>query len=110
MSELSSFLSPQVTYAARDAQVSVALFLHLLRLPFVPSVERSEHGLPDWGKSLRKCQDLVDIPFRGRNNRHLGDDENIGDLQQRTKSQKSSLGKDPWKHKRKPLGVGYSAR
>ncbi|XP_060118458.1 exonuclease 3'-5' domain-containing protein 2 [Heteronotia binoei] len=110
----------QIAYAARDAQVSVAMFLHLLRLPFVPQAERSEHALPGWEKGLRKCQDLVDVPFKGRNSNCLGDDENLGDLQQKMKNQKSSLtneqspasqpGKDPRKHKRKPLGVGYSAR
>ncbi|KAL8169553.1 UNVERIFIED_CONTAM: Exonuclease 3'-5' domain-containing protein 2 [Gekko kuhli] len=111
----------QIAYAARDAQVSVALFLHLLRLPFVPRVERSEHAHPGWEKGLRKCQGLVDVPFKGRKSSCFGDDESIeGDLQQKTKTQKSSLsneqspasqpGKDPRKHKRKPLGVGYSAR
>lgn len=114
-------LPPQIAYAARDAQVSVALFLHLLRLPFVPQVERSECALPGWEKGLRKCQDLVDVPFKERNTSCLGDDENMeGDLQQKTKNHKSSLsneqcpvsqpGKDPRKHKRKPLGVGYSTR
>ncbi|XP_048341438.1 exonuclease 3'-5' domain-containing protein 2 isoform X2 [Sphaerodactylus townsendi] len=110
----------QIAYAARDAQVSVALFLHLLRLPFVPQVERSEQTLPGWEKGLRKCQDLVDVPFKGRNNSCFGDDETKdGDLLQKAKNQwplsneQSAVNqpaKDPRKHKRKPLGVGYSAR
>ncbi|XP_054828778.1 exonuclease 3'-5' domain-containing protein 2 isoform X2 [Eublepharis macularius] len=110
----------QIAYAAKDAQVSVALFIHLLKLPFVLCAERREHVLPVWEKCLRKCQGLVDVPFKGRNSSCLGDDNNTeADLQQKTKNQKSLSNeqspvkqqvKDPWKHKRKPLGVGYSAR
>lgn len=111
---------PQVAYAARDAQVSVALFLHLLKLPLLSQATGNENILPSWEKVLKKCQGLVDVPFKGRNSSRLGDDEHTeGDLQQKTATLKSPThgqstvnqqGKDPRKNKRKPLGVGYSAR
>ncbi|XP_066491726.1 exonuclease 3'-5' domain-containing protein 2 [Tiliqua scincoides] len=108
----------QIAYAARDAQVSVALFLHLLKVPFLS--QGSENTLPSWDKVLKKCQGLVDVPFKGRNSSSLGNYEQTeGDQQQKTPTLKSPThgqspvnqqAKDPRKHKRKPLGVGYSAR
>uniref|UniRef100_A0A6J0T6M8 Exonuclease 3'-5' domain-containing protein 2 n=1 Tax=Pogona vitticeps TaxID=103695 RepID=A0A6J0T6M8_9SAUR len=109
----------QVVYAARDAQVSVALFLHLLRLPFLPCTAGSEPALPNWEKVLRKCQGLVDVAFKARNSSSLGEEENRKVSEQKRKNQKpeangqsagSGQTKDPRKHKRKPLGVGYSVR
>lgn len=106
---------PQINYAARDAQVSVALFLHLVNLPCPPCASGDGHVLPAWEKVLRKCQGLVDVPFRGKNN-SFGDDENPGNVDQSPQHQKLPSSpinqqlKDPRKHKRKPLGVGYSAR
>ncbi|KAJ6667219.1 hypothetical protein lerEdw1_017197 [Lerista edwardsae] len=118
--EAEKLTQEQVVYAARDAQVSVALFLHLLNLPLLSQATGSESILPSWEKVLRKCQGLVDVPFKGRNSSSLGDHEHTeGDPQQKTATLKSPThgqsavnqqGKDPRKNKRKPLGVGYSAR
>ncbi|KAH0620703.1 hypothetical protein JD844_021392 [Phrynosoma platyrhinos] len=114
-----SILKVGIAYAARDAQVSVALFLYLLGLSCLPPVAGSECTGPHWEKALKKCQGLVDIPFKGRNSGILGEDENRGDSEQKQKTPKSQSSvqspinqqtKDPRKHKRKPLGVGYSAR
>ncbi|XP_042357088.1 exonuclease 3'-5' domain-containing protein 2 isoform X2 [Plectropomus leopardus] len=105
----------QMTYAARDAQVSIALFLHLLGL-------RSEAGLASssgssYSELASRCQGLVDVPFRGRGD---GDDRAC-DGERRRKTRKTPSNEspesgdqqvpDPRKNnKRKPLGVGYSAR
>ncbi|XP_070836173.1 exonuclease 3'-5' domain-containing protein 2 isoform X1 [Chaetodon trifascialis] len=105
----------QMTYAARDAQVSIALFLHLLGL-------RSEAGPASFSGSsypelAARCQGLVDVPFRGRAD---GDDRAAdGERKRRTRKPPTQESPesgdqqvpDPRKnHKRKPLGVGYSAR
>ncbi|XP_061467120.1 exonuclease 3'-5' domain-containing protein 2 isoform X2 [Rhineura floridana] len=113
-------LSPeQVAYAARDAQVSVALFLRLLRLPFFPHAADSEYALPGWEKVLKTCQGLVDVPFKGRNSSSFGEDENTGNSVKKINNQEPVTNgqfpvnqqiKDPRKHKRKPLGIGYSVR
>ncbi|XP_040917287.1 exonuclease 3'-5' domain-containing protein 2 isoform X4 [Toxotes jaculatrix] len=105
----------QMTYAARDAQVSIALFLHLLGL-------RSEAGPASSSGSsysdlAARCQGLVDVPFRGRGD---GDDR-AADGERRRRTRKPPTYEspesgdqqvpDPRKNnKRKPLGVGYSAR
>ncbi|XP_045420885.1 exonuclease 3'-5' domain-containing protein 2 isoform X2 [Lemur catta] len=112
----------QVTYAARDAQISVALFLHLLGYPFSrnSSVEKNDDH-SGWRKVLEKCQDVVDIPFRSKGIIRLGEEVNgeAAESQQKPRSKKSKVdgmapgnhqGRDPRKHRRKPLGVGYSAR
>uniref|UniRef100_A0A8D0G736 Exonuclease 3'-5' domain-containing protein 2 n=1 Tax=Sphenodon punctatus TaxID=8508 RepID=A0A8D0G736_SPHPU len=106
----------QVAYAAKDAQISVALFLHMLGFSF----SGDKNTAASWEKVLRNCQGLVDVPFRERNSGGLGDDGNEeADTQQKPRSQKSVPNdqspvnqqvKDPRKQKRKPLGVGYSAR
>ncbi|KAM6912997.1 exonuclease 3'-5' domain-containing protein 2 [Xenentodon cancila] len=105
----------QMTYAARDAQVSIALFLRLLGL-------QSEAGpASPSGSSYAElascCQGLVDVPFRGR-----GDGEDKGsDLEKRRRIRKLAAHESPESgdqqvpdprrnNKRKPLGVGYSAR
>ncbi|KAM9432437.1 exonuclease 3'-5' domain-containing protein 2-like [Salvelinus alpinus] len=103
----------QMTYAALDAQVSIALFFHLLGL------YSDTTPLPDSGSGYtqlaNRCQGLIDTPFR-----EWGEGE---DGERRRKSKKlrqptlesSEIGDqqvpDPRKNnKRKPLGVGYSAR
>ncbi|XP_035465688.2 exonuclease 3'-5' domain-containing protein 2 isoform X1 [Scophthalmus maximus] len=110
----------QMNYAARDAQVSVALFLHLLGL-------RSEAGPAHssgscYSELAARCQGLVDVPFRGRGD---GDDRAAadgggGERRRRTMRKPPAYESpesgdqqvpDPRKNnKRKPLGVGYSAR
>lgn len=103
-----------MTYAARDAQVSIALFLHVLGL-------RSEANSASSGSSYSelaaRCQGLVDMPFRGRGE---GDDRaSDGERRRRMRKPPSYESPesgdqqvpDPRKNnKRKPLGVGYSAR
>uniref|UniRef100_A0A0P6JCY8 Exonuclease 3'-5' domain-containing protein 2 n=1 Tax=Heterocephalus glaber TaxID=10181 RepID=A0A0P6JCY8_HETGA len=111
----------QVTYAARDAQISVALFLHLLGHPFSKNSAEASSDPIGWRKVWEKCQDVVDIPFRSKGISRLGEEVNgeATESQQkpRNKKYKSSgivpgnhQGRDPRKNKRKPLGVGYSAR
>ncbi|KAJ1103498.1 hypothetical protein NDU88_000921 [Pleurodeles waltl] len=107
----------QMSYAAKDAQISLALFLHLLApLPMSASPEVKESPFSR-AKLLQKCQGLVDVPFKGRGPTK---DPNVEtDQQQKGRSKKcgassqAAVGqqsKDPRKLKRKPLGVGYSAR
>ncbi|XP_049754212.1 exonuclease 3'-5' domain-containing protein 2 isoform X2 [Elephas maximus indicus] len=78
-------------------------------------------GYTGWRKVLEKCQDVVDIPFRSKGIIRLGEDVNreATESQQKSRNKKSKMdgtvpgshqGRDPRKHKRKPLGVGYSAR
>ncbi|XP_074854978.1 exonuclease 3'-5' domain-containing protein 2 [Carettochelys insculpta] len=110
----------QVTYAAKDAQVSMGLFLHLLGFFSNPAASGGENAAVAWEKILGKCQGLIDIPFRGRCRSSVGDNGNGEvDSHQKPRTRKSSTNvqsvvnqqvKDPRKHKRKPLGVGYSAR
>nr|KAF6499965.1 exonuclease 3'-5' domain containing 2 [Molossus molossus] len=112
----------QVIYAARDAQISVALFLHLLGYPFSRNSTLEEnYDLTGWRKVLEKCQDVVDIPFRSKGISKLGEEANgeATESQQKPRNKTSKIdamvpgnhqGRDPRKNKRKPLGVGYSAR
>ncbi|OCT64793.1 exonuclease 3'-5' domain containing 2 isoform X2 [Xenopus laevis] len=101
------FTQNQVLYAARDAQVSVALFLHLLGF--------FSADLPcPWESLLGKCQGLIDVPFKGKGN-GFSNGEVSGSSRQRKEragdqSTHNSQGRDPRKNKKKPLGVGYSAR
>lgn len=99
-----------MNYAARDAQVSIALFLHLLGL------DAPGGGGGSYSELAARCQGLVDAPFRSR-----GDGEDRppdGERRRRTRKpaafESPESGDqqvpDPRKHKRKPLGVGYSAR
>lgn len=105
----------QMTYAARDAQISVALFLRLLGLqtetgPAFPSGS-------SFSELVSCCQGLVDVPFRGR-----GDgDEATHEGERRRRTRKPAAYESPESgdqqvpdprrnNKRKPLGVGYSAR
>ncbi|XP_029454664.1 exonuclease 3'-5' domain-containing protein 2-like isoform X2 [Rhinatrema bivittatum] len=117
--EAEELTQDQISYAAKDAQISVTLFFHLLGFSSVQA-SRGEKTSCAWEKVLEMCQDLVDVPFKGRGNCGLSDDQN-GEVnsQQKLKQRKSGLssqlqlgqqGKDPRKQKRKPLGVGYAAR
>lgn len=102
-------------YAARDAQVSVALFLHLLDL--LPEAGSTTASGSLYEKLAGHCQGLVDIPFKSQM-----DGENC-DKKRKTRKQQPLLlaidspnsneqrVQDPRKNnRRKPLGVGYSAR
>lgn len=110
----------QVLYAARDAQVSVALFFHLLGFTSLPTTSEGENSAAAWENVLGKCRGLVDIPFRGRRSGSTGEEKSgEGRSPQKTKNRKSSVNsqpsgsqqvRDPRRQKRKPLGVGYSAR
>ncbi|KAK9533952.1 hypothetical protein VZT92_009037 [Zoarces viviparus] len=105
----------QMTYAARDAQVSIALFFHLLGLRAEAGPESSSGG--SHSELAARCQGLVDVPFRGR-----GDGEDrASDGERRRRTRKTPTFEspesgdqqvsDPRKNnKKKPLGVGYSAR
>ncbi|XP_074146577.1 exonuclease 3'-5' domain-containing protein 2 isoform X2 [Sminthopsis crassicaudata] len=110
----------QVAYAARDAQISVALFLHLLGCPLPMDSTKNRDVETSWEKVLMKCKDLVDLPFHGKGNSIMGE-ENIGETEspKKTRNQKSRAGRmssgnqqgrDPRKQKQKSLGKGYSAR
>nr|XP_057934465.1 exonuclease 3'-5' domain-containing protein 2 [Doryrhamphus excisus]XP_057934466.1 exonuclease 3'-5' domain-containing protein 2 [Doryrhamphus excisus] len=99
----------QVTYAAKDAQVSVALFLCLLGL-------QAEAGGSSYAELAAHCQGLLDVPFRGA----VGNEDDDGAERKCRTRNLSSLKSpesgdqqvpDPRKNnKKKPLGVGYSAR
>ncbi|XP_067223859.1 exonuclease 3'-5' domain-containing protein 2 isoform X3 [Chanodichthys erythropterus] len=101
----------QMTYAARDAQISIALFLHLLGMNKEPRLPAE--GEVAFVQLASYCQGLVDVPFRGR---YGGEGE---EGERRRRSRKSTVDSpesgdqqvpDPRRNKRKPLGVGYSAR
>ncbi|NXK75641.1 EXD2 protein, partial [Amazona guildingii] len=118
--EAEELTQDQVLYAARDAQVSVALFLHLLGFANLPAVSQGENSFAAWEKAVSKCRGLVDIPFRGRKSGSTGEEKNgEGRSPLKTKNRKSVVNgqpagsqqvRDPRRQKRKPLGVGYSAR
>lgn len=101
------FTQDQVFYAARDAQVSVALFLQLLGFFSLGSS-------PAWASLLSKCQGLIDVPFKGKGVAN-------GDVNGGTRQKKEVLfeqssqnfpgrDRDPRRNKKKALGVGYSVR
>ncbi|MEQ2177794.1 hypothetical protein GOODEAATRI_007351 [Goodea atripinnis] len=105
----------QMMYAARDAQISIALFLHLLGLQTETSPAFSSGS--SYLELVSRCQGLVDVPFRGRGDGDAGAHE--GERKRRT--QKPAACETPESgdqqvpdprrnNKRKPLGVGYSAR
>uniref|UniRef100_A0A8C8B101 Exonuclease 3'-5' domain-containing protein 2 n=1 Tax=Otus sunia TaxID=257818 RepID=A0A8C8B101_9STRI len=118
--EAEELTQDQVLYAARDAQVSVALFLHLLEFASLPAVSEGEKSVTAWEKALGKCRGLVDIPFKGRRSGSAGEEKSgEGRSPQKTKNRKSSVNGQPSgsqqvrdlrRQKRKPLGMGYSAR
>ncbi|XP_026164667.1 exonuclease 3'-5' domain-containing protein 2 isoform X2 [Mastacembelus armatus] len=105
----------QMTYAARDAQVSIALFLHLLG--FCSEAGPASSRGSSYSELASRCQGLVDVPFRSRGDGDNGAAE--GERKRRMwktpppESPESGDQQvpDPRKNnKRKPLGVGYSAR
>ncbi|NXF31656.1 EXD2 protein, partial [Nyctibius bracteatus] len=118
--EAEELTQDQVLYAARDAQVSVALFLHLLEFASLTATSEGKNSVAAWEKALGKCRGLVDIPFRGRMSGSTGEEKSgEGCSPQKTKNRKSLVNgqpsgsqqvRDPRRQKRKPLGVGYSAR
>lgn len=99
----------QVTYAARDAQVSVALFLSLLGL--LSEAGPASSSGSSYPELAARCQGLVDVPFRGR-----GDADERKRRPRRTPTPNSPESgdqqvPDPRRNsRRKALGVGYSAR
>ncbi|XP_003978542.2 exonuclease 3'-5' domain-containing protein 2 [Takifugu rubripes] len=105
----------QVTYAARDAQVSVALFLNLLGL--LSEAGPASSSGSSYPELAARCQGLVDVPFRGRGD---GDSRGAEGERKRRLRRTPTLESpesgdqqvpDPRRNsKRKPLGVGYSAR
>lgn len=106
----------QMCYAARDAQVSIALFFFLLGLEFKGGHVSLSGG--SYSELMSRCQGLVDVPFRGRMN---GEDSPVdGERRRKTVWKPAALINsesgdqqvpDPRRNnKRKPLGVGYSAR
>lgn len=107
--------SLQMTYAARDAQVSIALFLSLLGL-FSEAGPASSSG-SSYPELAARCQGLVDVPFRGRGD---GDGRAAEGERKRRMRRTPTFDSpesgdqqvpDPRKNnRRKPLGVGYSAR
>uniref|UniRef100_UPI003AAA84EE exonuclease 3'-5' domain-containing protein 2 n=1 Tax=Centroberyx gerrardi TaxID=166262 RepID=UPI003AAA84EE len=107
----------QMSYAARDAQVSIALFFHLLDLRSETSPASS--GGSSYSELSARCQGLVDVPFRGRAGGDGEEKAADGEKRRRTRKQPTYESPesgdqqvpDPRKNnKRKPLGVGYSAR
>nr|XP_043903264.1 exonuclease 3'-5' domain-containing protein 2 isoform X1 [Solea senegalensis] len=107
----------QMTYAARDAQVSIALFLHLLGLQTEAGPASSSGST--YTELAARCQGLVDVPFRGRGEGEGDDGATEKERRRRTRKvpiyESPESGDqqvpDPRKNsKRKPLGVGYSAR
>ncbi|XP_030642760.1 exonuclease 3'-5' domain-containing protein 2 isoform X2 [Chanos chanos] len=109
--EAEQLTQEQVTYAARDAQVSVALFFYLLGLKSEPCSVLG--GGSVYAQLASRCQGLMDVPFKG----HGGTDADEGE--RRRRNRKSTFESpesgdqqvpDPRRNKRKPLGVGYSAR
>lgn len=104
-----------MAYAARDAQVSVALFFHLLDL--LPETDSASACGSLYEKLARRCQGLVDVPFKSQIN---GD--TCGKKRKSRNHQFTLLAvdspdngekrlQDPRRsNQMKPLRVGYSAR
>ncbi|XP_060790316.1 exonuclease 3'-5' domain-containing protein 2 isoform X1 [Neoarius graeffei] len=107
--EAENLSQEQMFYAARDAQVSVCLFLYLLGLYSEPCLLSEDETA--FSKLAGRCQGLVDVPFRWRSEGDEGE--------RRRRCRRSTVDSpesgdqqvpDPRRNKRKPLGVGYSAR
>ncbi|KAL7873214.1 hypothetical protein AOLI_G00122850 [Acnodon oligacanthus] len=99
----------QMLYAARDAQVSIALFLYMLGFHSEPCL--LSEGETAYSKLVSHCHGLVDVPFRTRSEGEEGE--------RRRRNRRATVESpesgdqqvpDPRRNKRKPLGVGYSAR
>ncbi|XP_029586862.1 exonuclease 3'-5' domain-containing protein 2 [Salmo trutta] len=119
--EADQLTQEQMTYAARDAQVSIALFFHLLGLHSDTTPSSDSRG--GYTQLANRCQGLVDTPFRERGGGEGEDGGKNLDGERRRKSRKLQQSTtespetgdqevpDPRRNnKRKPLGVGYSAR
>lgn len=106
-----------MTYAARDAQVSIALFLSLLGL--LSEAGPASSSGSSYPELAARCQGLVDVPFRGRGD---GDgDSSVADGERKRRARRTPTFDSPESgdqqvpdprrnNRRKPLGVGYSAR
>ncbi|KAI1895218.1 hypothetical protein AGOR_G00104040 [Albula goreensis] len=115
--EADQLTSEQMTYAARDAQVSIGIFFHLLGLNAAPSP--SPDTKTAFSQLSSHCQGLIDVAFRGRGIGGEGEGRGV-DWERRRRNRKNtseSSGSgdqqvpDPRKNnRRKPLGMGYSAR
>lgn len=109
--EAEELTDDQVIYAARDAQVSLALFLQLIG----PAVSARVAASPFWKQGvMARCQGLIDAQFKGKADVEDMNGE-VPNLQKKNISVDSQIpshqqGVDPRKNKRKQLGVGYSAR
>ncbi|XP_077587726.1 exonuclease 3'-5' domain-containing protein 2 [Stigmatopora nigra] len=107
--EAEQLTTEQMSYAARDAQVSVALFYHLLGLGSKADpapADRLSHA-----ELAARCQGLVDVPFGGRGERSGRVRGRLKELSSLSPESGDQQIPDPRKNKRtKPLGVGYSPR
>ncbi|XP_051942544.1 exonuclease 3'-5' domain-containing protein 2 [Hippocampus zosterae] len=122
--EADKLTQEQMTYAGRDAQVSVALFFHLLGLR--PEAHPASANGLSYAALAARCQGLLDVPFRGRGGAEETDEQDGGSTARTRRMRVHLKGTssspespasgdqrvpDPRKNnKRKPLGVGYSAR
>ncbi|XP_020375184.1 exonuclease 3'-5' domain-containing protein 2 isoform X1 [Rhincodon typus] len=119
--EAEELSNEQIAYAAQDAQVSVALFFHLLGFSSAPLEDcmPCEYE-PTWKQMLARCQGLIDVPFKGKVGSSRGED-GTGDINSQQRRRNKKLGTnqksashlntpDPRRIQHKPLGVGYSAR
>lgn len=104
-----------MTYAARDAQVSIALFLSLLGL-LAEAGPASSSG-SSYPELAARCQGLVDVPFRGRGE----GDSRVAEGERKRRTRRTPTFESPESgdqqvpdprrnNRRKALGVGYSAR
>uniref|UniRef100_A0A3P8VIV9 Exonuclease 3'-5' domain-containing protein 2 n=2 Tax=Cynoglossus semilaevis TaxID=244447 RepID=A0A3P8VIV9_CYNSE len=100
----------QMTYAARDAQVSVALFFHLL------GFQHESRPSSSFEELASCCQGLVDMPFRGRGD---GDDGSAEKERKRKMKRAPSSTESPesgdqqvpdLRKKTKRKQLGYSTR
>ncbi|XP_059809844.1 exonuclease 3'-5' domain-containing protein 2 isoform X1 [Hypanus sabinus] len=120
--EAPELTNEQVTYAAQDAQVSVALFFHLLGFSSTSHEDAVlSQSEPSWEQVLARCQGLKDIPFKNKMGGSSRREEGTGETNSQQRRRNKKLGPnqklpwdtttvDPRKTQRKPLGVGYSAR
>ncbi|KFW05554.1 PREDICTED: exonuclease 3'-5' domain-containing protein 2 [Eurypyga helias] len=109
--EAEELTQDQVLYAAKDAQISVALFFHLLGFASFPATSELENSVVAWEKALAKCRGLVDVPFRGRRSGSTGEKSRKGCSPKKTKNRKSLVNGQSsdshqarvrWRQKRKP--------
>ncbi|KAM9354758.1 exonuclease 3'-5' domain-containing protein 2 isoform 2-T2 [Pholidichthys leucotaenia] len=108
--EADELTQEQMTYAARDAQISVALFLHLLGLQ--PEAGPAFSSGSSYLELASRCQGLVDVPFRGQ-----GDGGHGADVRKKKQTTiknpecgDQQVSGTPWNRKKKAAGASYSAR